>query len=502
MRGLSRASGLVLLLGSVVASAAPAPLPRVVLTGATVDVAAGASAVVPVRARVAALPLRADVMVLLDVSTSMTLPLADVRSQLATAVRRLAADGVDLNVGLALAGSAPRADDLRAGGGTAPHGDPRQADPVTDPNNPSYRSPVLFRRVAPVGPVAAFLPALAAVRPEVLVSTSDSGLVYEREQAQLLGVEQLLTGRGSPGSANDDFQDAVAPGQVAGWRPDAARLVVSVTDQELGSPSGTPTSAAVGAALAAAHVGHVGLVVMGYAGGVTDLARLSAAAGTYVPAGGLRCGGFAGDDVVPGGAPFVCNTTRTASAVETAVRALHPRATLDVRARSADPAFRPLTVTLPLDGTARGLTVGVPVTCPVAATASRHDLPVTARYAGAVATATVTVRCGAAAVAVAPPVVQPPPPAAPGPGVAPPPPAVVPPLPPPPPAPLPGANVQQGSAAQPNAAVRPQDETNEQVAEERTDDAQDPLPWLLAAAALTAAAAAAATRTAPRTRRA
>lgn len=468
-----------LLLGTVAAGATPPAPPPVSVSSAAASLAAGAGTVVPVAVRVAALPLTADVMVLLDVSTSMTLTLDTLRPQLAVAVTRLAADGVDLRVGLALAGTAPRPQ------GGQP--DPRAADPVVDPANPAYRPPALFRRVLPVSPVPAFLTALAAVRPEVLVSTSDTALVFDRAQAQLLGTDQLLTGTGSPGSDEDNHLDAVPAGQVAGWRDGAARLIVSATDHELDAPYGTRDVADVGPVLVAQRVAHVGLVALGYAPGVTDLARISAASGTYVPAGGLRCGGFDGTDMVPGGAPFVCNPARAALAVETAVHGLRRAVPLTVTSSSTDGVLRGLTgARATLDGTARTVDVGVSVACPAAATASRHPLPLTASYGGATASGVVTVLCAALPAAV--PGVAAVPPVAPA--AADPVPPVQPPPPPPPapaPAPAPGANAQQANAAQLQPGLRPQDDTSLEVAEERTDD--DPAALLLGAAALTAAAA-------------
>jgi hypothetical protein len=496
---------------AVVASAAPRPAPAVaparpVAVGTvTVRVRSGASATVPVTVRLAPLPRRADVVVLLDTSTSMTLPLPDVRRQVAAAVRSLAAGGYDLRVGLALAGTSPVKYRNTAAGQQAPYGDPQNADPATDPGNPAYRPPVLFRRVLPVSPVPAFLAALDAVRPEVLPSSSDTGLVFERLQAQLLSVDQLLTGSGFAGSPDDRFQDAVAPGQVAGWRDgaDVARLVVSVTDQELDAPDGTPALAAVTARLAAQRVRHVGLMVMGYRPGVAGLAALSAAAGTYVPAGGLRCGGYAGDEVVPAGAPFVCNTTRTALAVETAVRSVPHDAPFALASASADPVLRGVAGARRTLDAAVPHTLAVPVTvaCPAAAVETRHALPLAATYGPATGTGTLTVVCAAAEAVPGPVPPDAVPPAAVPPGPVPPAVAAVPAPPPAPPAPPANPNLQPAGQPGPQAAVNAQQETRVETAEEQADDARpgdaDQVAfWLGAAAALTGAAAAYARRTA------
>jgi hypothetical protein len=495
-------------LTAVVASAAPRPAPAaaparpVTVEAVTVRVRSGASATVPVTVRLAALPRRADVVVLLDTSTSMTLPLPDVRRQVAAAVRSLAADGYDLRVGLALAGTSPV---KYRTGRQAPYGDPQNADPATDPGNPAYRPPVLFHRVLPVSTVPSFLAALDAVRPEVLPSSSDTGLVFDRLQAQLLGVDQLLTGSGFAGSPDDRFQDAVAPGQVAGWRDgaDVARLVVSVTDQELDAPDGTPALAAVAARLAAQRVRHVGLMVMGYRPGVANLAALSAAAGTYVPVGGLRCGGYAGDEVVPAGAPFVCNTTGTALAVEAAVRSVPHDAPFALASGSADPVLRGVAGARRTLDAAMPHILAVPVTvaCPAAAVETRHALPLAATYGAATGTGTLTVVCAAAEAVPAPVPPDAVPPAAVPPVPVPPAVAAVPAPPPAPPAPPANPNLQPAGQPGPQAAVNAQQETRMETAEEQADDARpgdaDQVAfWLGAAAALTGAAAAYARRTA------
>jgi hypothetical protein len=480
-----RAAFAAVLLGTVAVSAAAPAAPPVAVGSVTVRLPSGGAALAHVPVRVRPLPPRVDVMVLLDVSTSMTLTLGPLRRDLAAAVTRLRGEGFDLRVGLALAGTAPR------GASEGGQRDPAGADPLLDPGNPAYRPPVLFRRVLPVSDPEAFLDTLAGVRPEVLVSSSDAANVFDRAQAQLLGVDQLLTGAGSPGSAADNNHDAVAPDQVPGWRDGAARLLVSATDQEFDAPYGTRDATVVGTVLREQHVAHVGLMAMGYAPGVADLARLSDAAGTYIPAGGLRCGGLHGDDPVPAGAPFVCSAERAALAVETAVRLLPRETPVTVRAPSTDPVLRALPATV----RAGAFTVDVAVACPVAATASRHRLPVTVAYGDATATGTVTAVCAAAAAVPAVVVVPPVPPAPPAPPPAPP--APVPPVPAPPaPVPAPGANAQPANAAQPQAGLRPQDDVEVETADETTDEDELPVSWLLGATALTAAATAGARRTA------
>jgi hypothetical protein len=495
--GAVRTTLAALALTGAAASAAPAPPPPVTLAGATARVAAGATATVPVTVRTAAVPRRADVMLLLDTSTSMTLQLPSIRAQVADAVRHLQAGGIDLRVGLALAGTSPVKYHNTVAGQRSPYGDPHNADPAADPDNPAYRPPVLFRRVLPVSPVPAFLAALGTATPEVLPSSGDTAAMFDRLQSQLLGAEQLLTGSGFAGSPDDRFQDAVAPGQVAGWRADGdvARFLVSVTDQEFAAPDGTPSFATVTEALVAQRVRHVGLMVMDYAPGVADLARLSLATGTYVPAAGLRCGGFLGDEVVPGGAPFVCNTTRTALAIETAVRAVPHDVPFALTSTSTDPVLRGLTgARQTVDGrTASTVRAGAVVSCPNVPVASRHVIPVTASYGSGSATGTVTVLCAAA---IAAPVVIDDPPV----GAVPPPdpaPVAVAPVPvaPAPPAPVVNPNVQPAGNTAPRAAADTQEETEVETAEERVDD-PGVAAWLAAAALMTGAAAAYARRTA------
>jgi hypothetical protein len=488
-------------------AAAPVVPPPATLTTAAVRLGAGESRDVPVSLAVSAVPRRVDVMVLLDVSTSMTTRLPAIERDLAATVRRLVADGVDLRVGLAVAG-------------TSPEPATRQADPLTVPEDAAYRPPALFRRVLPVGPPAAFLAAIGTVRAEHLplqYGDPSVDVTYQRRQGQVLGIDQLLTGRGFAGSVEDRFQDAVAPGQVAGWRDgaDVTRVLLDVADQRLGdpvdsnpagtprTPTGAPDLAGVGAALAAQRVRHLGVVVMDYAPGVEDMAVLARATRTYLDEG-LRCAGLDGADPVTAGAPAVCTAAATGAALASVATDGSRVVDVSIRAGASEVLAEPVVAAVRVPTWApRPVTAVLRVRCPLAAVPATHSVPVVATYGGAVAArGEVTVSCGATAPTrsdgrlgggaggggTAP--VAPAGPGAPG-----------------------GVSAAEGvSAAQSatsaqqaaQAGLAVQGDVQEQLRPQAADDPYDArseepatASWLAAAAAITAAAAAAATRTAP-----
>lgn len=370
MRALLSGALLVGALAGGSALAVPGP-PAAGVTAPDVVMEAGATQVVPVDVTLPALPGRLDVVVVLDVSTSMTRQLPAVLGQLDLALVGLAAKA-DLQVGVVLAGTTPDTSS------------PSEADPARDLAKPAYHPPALVRRVLPVTPWALARPVLRAVVPEVLASDDDlSSYVRQRKQAQLLALHTLLTGEGYAGSPADRQQDAFAAGQVAGWRTGSSRLVIDVTDQPFDVIASVGVDQ-VRAELAAAHVTHAGLVAGDEPDAVTDLTRLTTA---RVPTGGLRCGGFRADLLVPAGAPLVCNTLRTVQTVAAAVGTL-PRSTrVALVAGAHDATFQGLVgATAIVDAALPTVTrVGVRLTCPASARVSSHLLPLVASVDGAVA---------------------------------------------------------------------------------------------------------------------
>ena len=334
--------------------------------------------------------------------------LRPIASQISAVLKALAADGVDVRAGLAVAGTSPTPEPLVDP--AVPVADPQVADPDQDPDTPGYRRPVPYALKTPIAPLRTFLAAISGVRTETLAVSSP----HDRQQAQLMAIDQLLSGRGYLGSIGDRFGDAVAPGQTAGWRsaPGTERLLIDVTDQPFDNAEGTPRDgdgkpdvSVVGRELVAQHVGHVGLVAMGFPKAVADLSTLSSATGTLLPPSGLRCGGLTGDELLAGGMPFVCTSTRASLAVGSAVRSLPNPADVRLTATARrDDSLEGLggrglpSATWVVNGWSRQrLHTTLDVACPAAARPSTHRVTLTATYRhSTVATRTSTVTCAAA----------------------------------------------------------------------------------------------------------
>ena len=442
--------------------------------GPSVAVPAGTSTTVAVSVPLTPLQRRVDLELLLNVSNSFEGELPRVRTALASAVRQLARDGVDLQVGVATAGTAPFTLSSNRG---------QDGDPPGDASDPGYAPSKLFARVTPVGPLAAALSALASVKVDqpYFGKAPYSPL---RLEGQAIGIHQLLTGAGFAGTAEDHLLNRVAPGQVAGWRPgsDVRRVLVGVTDQPFDAPDGTPKRghdpdfALLRRELAAQPVPTLYLTPHRVPDVAADLARLT----TLTAQQDLTCGGYDGTQVLPKGQPLVCGLSPgpVVSAVETLTR---PRV-VGLSTGAADPVLDSVSPAQRVDGyTARSATFSVRVTCPRADLATTHHLPFTATADGAaIGTTTVTVVCGA--LAAVPPVVQVPPvqpvdpvnapPAGPVPPVAPPAPAA-------PAAPAPALQVQ--TQVQQQLQVQLQAQRQVQVSVAAADDGESAAARLLLA---------------------
>jgi hypothetical protein len=396
MRSRTRPAALTaaLLVATLLGSSPAAATERLSVHDATLQLAAGAVGSAELAVQLPALPRRMDVMVLVDVSGSMARQLPVLRRELARAVHGLQARGVDLRAGLAVAGTTPPA---RNGGSIETPG--HNPDPLRDPNDPAYRAPKPFRRLLPVGPVPDFLRSLSGLAPERYPTTAQGGFVANgREQGQLLGLHQLLTGTGFAGSVNDDLQDAVPPGQVAGWRAGTTRVLLDVTDGTFANPEGTPRTATgepdvalVVRELVDQQVQHIGLVPFGYAPAVDQLAGLSLATRTLVPEPGLRCAGADGSVLLPAGAPLVCSGGPLLLDVA-------PHARLEVTARATDLLRDVTTGPATVFDTAVPHTAAVRLTvgCPDTSLPGRHEVVVDVSYAGQSATGRLAVTCQAA----------------------------------------------------------------------------------------------------------
>lgn len=409
-------------------------------------------------------PTPVDLMLLVDVSRSMTPVIEDLTAGTRAMLATLQAAGVDVQVGLATAGTSPT-------DGTT--------DPPVDPTRPGYQQPRTFQLLRPVGPPdTAFFAALDRLRPETVPFSQQAAA---RQQGQLAALDQLLRGRGirSQNAGAAPLYD-VPPGQVARWRPSdrIRRVLVDATDQGLrDTPRGTPVDAAgrpdptpVLAGMREQRVLHVGLSNGLDPQAVQDLSRLSRDTGAVAPAGGLDCDGDGRTDLAQG-APLVCTgSTRFTAAVLSAVRALP-----DVQPLSAVVAkndLRAQLVGLPrqVDVLRNNvLTASLAVTCPAGGPAGERDVAVRTMLRGdQLARGTVRVRCLPAAAVPPAPGRQPPeapPLAGPAPGL--PTLVVVPAQPAPPPAPAQGQPVVNGQVLQvPVGVTQEQEQVEVALAEQ------------------------------------
>lgn len=119
---------------------------------------------------------------------------------------------------------------------------------------------------------------------------------------QLGALYQLVTGAGD--------EPLVEPGQNAGFRPDALKVVINITDAPFhdGPQHPAPPFDQVAAELSAREVLQIGLAVFGQngnAGALRDLGRMASDTRTVAGPGGVDCDGDGARDI-PQGGPLVC----------------------------------------------------------------------------------------------------------------------------------------------------------------------------------------------------
>lgn len=462
------------------------------LTPDRVDLALrpGERARVPFRFSVPGRVRPVDVDLLVDTTGSMQQAINGVRGGMAGIVNALARERLDLRVGLA---------DFKDIGATDLQADPDQ----------SY---VYRRRVRMARPGAQLEEQLRALRQH---GNGDD------PEAQTIALVESATGRGIPG--------IVPANGEAGFRPNATRIVVLVSDNPFKQGPPYPSIAETVGTLVAEDVRMVGVSVLNGGadadGSLRDLRAVASGTGSLAPAGGLDCDGDGRADAAAG-EPLVCEVSPAAAGLASIANAI---TRLVLAARLPSPAAVRVTgetgALRALDGrTDAVIDRRFPARLDVAATfgcdrdqvGRTFPMRVEGALSGArVATAGISVRCVAALprrAAVAEDVAGVPP-AEPRPAV-----AVAPQGPPPPAHQLPQApvsNVNPQAHAQPNAGFAAQEQQQPMLAfaGERAapDLAMTGLPrpaataaWLLGAAALTAGAATGLrrrtrTRTAPAT---
>ncbi|MFP5298311.1 MAG: hypothetical protein ACLGHL_04925 [Actinomycetota bacterium] len=328
-------------------------------------------------------------------------------------------------------------------------------------------------------------------------------------ESQLTGLYQAATGEGEPGF--------VAPGQDAGFRPNALKVMVHLTDAAFDESAAHPSPAfdRVAQALRSRGILQVGFMSYGESPSEPareDLRRMAEATETFAPINLEGC--FSAAQQVTVGMPLQCDVMEDergvailAPAVVSVLRGLTEQATVELVPtegsgiiKSIEPAAREgVNVKEPAN-----LSFDVTYECPALAQASTTEVELVASVDDAgVASAAATVVCSPLA-KVKDLIVVPPPP----PPVQQPAPAIVPPPPPPAP-PAPVTNAQPQPNPNPQGAMAHQEQNQPELALADQDDLEEEellafsvyerkqpsfLPLYTAAAALTMASAVVAAR--------
>jgi hypothetical protein len=230
-----------------------------------------------------------DVDFLVDTTDSMQPAIAGLRHGMQQIITALGAGQADLEVGLA------DFRDFNDGTGIA-----LPSDPTASVGAGLLHKRHLYVRdqaIAPVGPSLG----------RALGSLSAAG-GGDPAEADTIAVMQALTGSGVPAY--------VPAGQNAGFRPNATKVIVLITNSGMHLSAPYPTMAKTVTTLRAYGVKVVGLVVD--VGGIgtadADMRQLVGQSGTVAPPGGVDCDGDGTVDV-RAGAPLVCNVATSAAGV-------------------------------------------------------------------------------------------------------------------------------------------------------------------------------------------
>ncbi len=220
-----------------------------------------------------------DVDFLVDTTDSMSPAIAGLRRGMQRIVEALSHTTPDLQVGLA---------DFRDFNDGTEITVPYTGQQIGQSLPRKHHLYVLDQRIAPVGPgLGRALGRLNA----------DAG--GDTPEADTIAVMQALTGAGLP--------HWIEPGQEAGFRPDATKVIVLITDEPMHVHPPYPSLRQTTDALRAYDVRLVGISVnAGLNDGAADLRALASGSGTQAPAGGLACHDRGRIDV-PAGAPMVCS---------------------------------------------------------------------------------------------------------------------------------------------------------------------------------------------------
>jgi hypothetical protein len=268
-------------------------------------------------------PTPLDLFFLVDVSTSMSTYIENLKKNIHKVVDALTEAHVNLKVGVGTLGTGPAEDE-------APYPDSYVYPPTADSQGnvtpgPTYRKPRIYSLIRGIGDVDAGLnKAINSIQLETdpPVDATHSGTFHE---GQLLALEQAVTGSGV--QTQQDVESglhtysAVRPGQDARWRgnPDVRRIVVLASDEAFDVPYGTPQKPGSTVKdprldftrtlkiLNEARVGVFGITA-GSDDSLADMQTVARGTHTLAPAGGVSCGGEGEDEefLAPGD-PLVCS---------------------------------------------------------------------------------------------------------------------------------------------------------------------------------------------------
>lgn len=313
-------------------------------------------------------PTPLDLFFLVDVSTSMSTYIDNLKQNLHKVVDGLTAAHIDLRVGVGTLGTAPAK-------GEAPYPDSYVYPPTADPSGkvtpgPTYRKPRIYSLIRPIGEVGPSLDkAINSITletdPPAGADCASSGPQVQGchtgtyHEGQLLALEQMVTGSGVKSEQDDvartNTYSAVAPGQDARFRgnPDIRRIVVLASDEAFDAPYGTPQKPGSTVAspkldftrtlgiLNKARVGVFGITA-GSPDSVDDMTTLARGTHTLAPPGGVSCGGDPVQVLKPGD-PLVCSQDGDFSAIIGRVlSSLTDRQDVHLVAPTATPVLRNL----------------------------------------------------------------------------------------------------------------------------------------------------------------
>lgn len=295
----------------------PPPNPGVVTPRArNVSLPVGSSSIEDFTLDLPKNPTPLDLFFLVDVSTGMNQYVKILQDQIRNIVRRLAADRIDLRVGLGTLGTGPDK-------GERPYPDTYVFPPNPDGSLKLYVKPTLYNRLREVGETGA---SLEAALQRLKIETAPPG--SNNSEGQMIALKNLATGHGTNSEEDEaaglNRYSAVPPGQEAGWRgnPDVRRVVVMATNEMFAAPYGQkpwgtdelpgsgPNDVKIDFGPTLKILNDRRIKVMGLTTGATealaDLTKLAAGTHMVAPPGGVSCGGEPAQ-FIEAGSPLVCN---------------------------------------------------------------------------------------------------------------------------------------------------------------------------------------------------